>query len=607
MKDLLRSSSATASDSVTTDRALASRLAQFSLLCGNLVWILAGTGATAIALSLAPVAALSSTFKAFWLAFIFAMLAIRFYCLFHWRSHPATQSNVEFRLNLATLLTFMTACAFGLFGYLAIDPSNQLVSLLIIMALTGMVATATAAVAFLLPMYILFILPVMLPVSFRLYSFGEAYAFWIAGLILLYLAVNIGVSRSIRASVLRSIELRFENMDLLEDLKHQHHRAEASLAREEKANLAKSKFLAAASHDLRQPLHSLRLFTATLEMRTRNSQHKVLVNQIDSSVKSLEELFDALLDISKLDAGTIDVNRQHVDLKPLLQSLDEEFRPLALQKGLTFNIKHQHHAIHTDTILLERLIRNLLNNAIRYTESGHVHVSMEERADRLWISVTDSGIGIPDDDRLRIFDEFVQLGNDERDRNQGIGLGLSIVRRIADLLDIELKVQSASGGGSTFLLGVPVGDVAQCITSSSPEPQMVDHVSSLFVLVIDDEEDACLALEGLLETWGCVVMCAQSGAEAVQQLDEIGDVPDLIISDYRLRDGETGGSVIDQVRQHLDIDLPAIVLTGDIAPERLKDIQALGFPLLHKPCEPDLLRQEIAIQTTPANLILQTG
>lgn len=586
--------------SVNGQRLIETRLAQFSLLCGNLLFLIPGTALAALALALAVQETLSPAFRLVWFLILSVILLMRAGFLRHWLKVPATELNVHTRLHIASALAFSTACCFGVFGYLAVSLDTPLTSLLVIMVLTGMVASSTAAISHLLPMYLMFILPLMIPAGVRMFTFHEPSTSWLGGLIFLYLAVSIGSSRSIRASILRSIQLRFENVELLDDLKHQHQRAEASLAREEKANLAKSRFLAAASHDLRQPLHSLRLFTATLEMQTRNTQHKTLVGQIDSSVKSLEELFNALLDISKLDAGTVNVEHQHVFLDNLLSQIEGEFKPLAWQKKLDFSVQLDGYVVHTDAILLERLIRNLVGNAIRYTQRGRVSVSAYADEGQVWVSVSDTGVGIPVADQAKIYEEFVQLGNTERDRNQGIGLGLSIVKRLADLLDVQVLLDSTVGKGSIFHVGVREGDESQCRLSDKAAELPSDHVGSLFILVVDDEEEACLAVEGLLETWGCVVMCASSGDTALQQLHEIGDVPDLIISDYRLRDDETGGDVIARVREQLGIELPAIILSGDIAPERLKQINALGFPLVHKPCEPQALRQLIARETTPS-------
>ncbi|MFK7858427.1 MAG: hybrid sensor histidine kinase/response regulator [Granulosicoccus sp.] len=593
---------------VESARDLDSRRAQFSLLRSNLVWIIPGSAFAALVMASATGEQLSLTFRLSWFGVICAILLARTFVLMSWFKEPVTVQNLPSRMRVATILSTLTACCFGYIAFLAISLESPATSLLVYMLVTGMVATATATISYMPGMYLFYIIPLMMPIALRTVNLDAPSALWIGMLAILYIFVSVGSSRTIRASILRSIELRFENVELLEDLKHQHQRAEIALAREEKANLAKSRFLAAASHDLRQPLHSLRLFTATLEMQTRDTQHKTLVNQIDSSVKSLEELFNALLDISKLDAGTFVVDRQHVFLDTLLNQIEGEFKPLALEKNLEFRVRHSGKIVLTDPILFVRLIRNLVGNAIRYTPSGFVDVSADCYDGRVWITVADTGVGIPAADQVRIYDEFVQLSNDERNRSQGIGLGLSIVRRLADILDVKIRLSSTVGQGAVFSVGVTEGDESQCRFSQSPERQASDHVPSLFILVVDDEEDVCLAIEGLLETWGCIVMCASSGDAAIQQLHEIGDTPDLIISDFRLRNGETGGNVIVNIRKALGVELPAIILSGDISPERLLDIKSLGFPLLHKPCEPDALRQLIARETMPKNeLVSQAG
>jgi len=566
------------------------RVAKFVLLCGNLVWIIVGTFLAASALFLALQEQLPLKARLVWFGVIVVLSLIRALLLRKWNSDPTTVDNVDQRIMIATLMATIMASCFGTLAFFAVSENNPLISLLVVMVMTGMVASATASISHLVPMYVLFILPLMLPVSFRLFSFSESGYHWIAGLILLYLVICLGTSRSIRSSIMHSINVRFENLSLLENLQHEKRRAEEALNRAESANHAKSKFLAAASHDLRQPLHSLRLFTATLELQTRETRHKSLVSKIDSSVKSLEDLFNALLDISKLDAGTFTVSNQHVHLDSLLSQIEAEFKPVAQEKQLQFNVVLDDHVVYTDALLLERLIRNLASNAIRYTNSGQITISTEADNEKVWVSITDTGIGIPLADQSRVFEEFVQLGNVERNRNQGIGLGLSIVKRLSDLLDVKIKVKSSLGSGSTFTIGVPLGDADKCLYSSAFQNVSTELVDSLFVLVIDDEEEVCLAIEGLLETWGCIVMTAISGDAAILQLQEIGEMPNIVVSDYRLRDGETGGDVIRRVRDFFGKEIPAIILTGDIAPERLIEIKALGYPMLHKPCEPnDLL------------------
>ncbi|WP_430878186.1 ATP-binding response regulator [Granulosicoccus sp. 3-233] len=580
---------------VWQQREQGTQIDKFILLCSNLVWIISGSVLAALALFVALHDQLPLHFRLTWLIVVLTISAVRFRCLRHWNQTSTTAENVKGRIVLATLLSFSFACCFGVISFFAVSENDPLGNLLVVMMVTGLVASATAAVVHLLPMYVMYIFPIMLPVAYRFSGFEQVGYHWIAGLILLYLFITLGISRSIRGSIVQSINMRYENQNLLESLREQKQRAEAALELAEQANHAKSKFLAAASHDLRQPLHSLRLFTATLELQTRDTQHKTLVSQIDSSVKSLEDLFNALLDISKLDAGTLSVEKKDIYLDSLLAQIEGEFKPLAAEKQLFFDVELADHVIFTDALLLERLIRNLASNAIRYTEEGGVVLSTRVERGRVWLSIEDTGVGIPEADRKRIFEEFVQLGNVERDRNQGIGLGLSIVKRLAALLSVEIRTESTDGGGARFLVGMPLGDRSKCqyLPVGFVETPG-EQVDSLFVLVIDDEEEVCLAIEGLLETWGCIVMTAVSGDAALQQLDEIGEMPDVVISDYRLRQGETGGDVIRRIREHLQTEIPAIILTGDIAPERLKDIKLLGYPMLHKPCEPDMLRKLLA-------------
>ncbi len=580
---------------VHQQREQGNQIDKFVLLCSNLVWIISGSVLAALALFTALQEQLPLQFRLTWLVTVLAISVVRFRFLRHWNQVPTTSANVQRRILLATVLSCSFACCFGIISYFAVSENDPLGNLLVVMMVTGLVASATAAVVHLLPMYLLYIFPIMLPVAYRFYTFEQVGYHWIAGLIVLYLFITLGISRSIRGSIMHSINMRYQNQNLLNSLREEKQRAEDALELAEQANRAKSKFLAAASHDLRQPLHSLRLFTATLELQTRNTQHKTLVSQIDSSVKSLEDLFNALLDISKLDAGTLSVEKRHFYLDSLLAQIEGEFKPLAGEKQLYLDVELADHVIFTDALLLERLIRNLASNAIRYTENGGVTLSTSVEDGRVWLSIEDTGVGIPEADRQRIFEEFVQLGNVERDRNQGIGLGLSIVKRLALLLGVEVRADAAPSGGARFLVGLPLGDRSKCqyLPVGFVETPG-EHVDSLFVLVIDDEEEVCLAIEGLLETWGCIVMTATSGSAALQQLDEIGEMPDVIVSDYRLRHGETGGDVIHRIREHLQTDVPAIILTGDIAPDRLKDIKLLGYPMLHKPCEPAVLRKLLA-------------
>lgn len=574
------------------------RIEKFLLIRENLPLVMAGAIVAALAFFVFLEKDLSLKVRVSWFSLVVFLTLVRAVVLRYWYIRETTRKNINQRIAIASLLAFMMSSTFGYFGYLGVSESNVFSSLLILMVLTGIVAASTGTTAFLFPMFLMVVVPLTLPATVKMFGFEQEFYQWVSVLTLIYVVVCTGAAQKVNASVAQSIDMRFDNQDLLENLQLEKQRAEESLKREAHANQAKTKFLAAASHDLRQPLHSLRLFTATLELQTRDTRHKTLVSQIDTSVKSLEELFNALLDISKLDAGTLPVNKQHVHLQCLLLQLQSDFQPLAAEKGIEFICDLEECVVYTDLVLLERIIRNLISNAIRYTPAGTVTLSTERQGGCLSISVTDTGPGISTEDQFRVFDEFVQLNNDQQESGQGIGLGLSIVKRLATLLDIPIVLVSQPSFGAAFSVKVPIGqpDVAAC--EGNEVDYIVDAVENLFVLVLDDEPSVGLAIEGLLEVWGCIVMIAVSGDAAVMQLEEIGEIPDVIISDYQLGNNKTGGSAIQQVRNYLDKETPAIILTGDIAPERLLAIKKLGFPMLHKPCEPDALRKLLAQQAS---------
>jgi len=578
------------------NRALDTRVEKFLLVCENSPLILAGSIVAALALFFFLEKDLSVELRISWLVFVVTTIVIRSLFLRYWFTNKTTRYSVNLRIAIASILVFLSSSAFGYYAYVGISEVNVFSSLLVLMFLTVMVAGTTGTKAFLFPMFVLSVVPLILPVSIKMFGFEQEFYQLVAVLSLVFLAVCSAAAKIVNASVTNAITMRFDNQTLLENLQHEKQRVDAALMREADANRAKSNFLAAASHDLRQPLHSLRLFTATLALQTRDTSHKTLVSQIDTSVQSLEELFNALLDISKLDAGTMTANNEHVQLHDLMLQLQSDFMPLAEEKNIEFVCDVQECVVYTDIVLLERLIRNLISNAVRYTAAGTVTLSTIQQDDCLLISVMDTGPGISPENQSRVFDEFVQLSGNSQASDQGIGLGLSIVKRLCVLLDIPISLNSQPGLGATFSVKVPYGLSEKC------RPVEVvnyaeDNVESCFVLIIDDEPAVCLAVEGLLETWGCVVMTAVSGNAAVSQLKEIGETPDVIISDYQLRNNETGGYAIKLVRDFLGEQVPAIILTGDIAPERLMAIKQLGFPMLHKPCEPDALRMLLAQQT----------
>jgi signal transduction histidine kinase/CheY-like chemotaxis protein len=360
----------------------------------------------------------------------------------------------------------------------------------------------------------------------------------------------------------------------------------------EAANLAKSRFLAAASHDLRQPLHALNLFVAQLRGETDPVEKGRVVTRIDAAVVAMNELFNALLDISKLDAGVLAPSISEFPVDHLLKRIEMTFMAAAREKGLRLRVVSNDAWVRSDFILLERILLNLVSNAVRYTIQGGVVVGCRRHAGRLRIEVWDSGIGIPKDQRRNIFGEFYQLAATELDRRGGLGLGLAIVDRLCRLLNHPIEVTSQLGRGSRFAISVPLGSPLR--SAEHPPQAAVDQATGKFVVVIDDDALVLDGMRGVLKSWGCSVVTASSESDALAALTEHERPPDLIISDYRLGDGKTGFELIERLRGTFGASIPAFLISGDTAPERLHEASASGYYLLHKPVLPITLRAVIS-------------
>jgi signal transduction histidine kinase/CheY-like chemotaxis protein len=370
--------------------------------------------------------------------------------------------------------------------------------------------------------------------------------------------------------------------------------AEANLADKsrqlEMADRYKSHFLASASHDLRQPLHALNLFVAQLQTEKKPAERKRLVSRIDAAVASMNELFEALLDMTKLEAGILQANPAEFAMQRLLDRIETTFAELADKKGLSLRVVPCSAWVRSDPIQLERILFNLVGNAVRYTARGGVVVGCRLRATQLRIDVCDTGAGIPEDERQSIFTEFYQLATPAPDRKAGLGLGLAIVDRLGRLLGHPVQLESHLGRGSRFSVSVPL---AAELRDTVPLPvalQAADVARGKRVMVIDDDVLVLDGMRGILQSWGCRVHTASSGAAALASVADGGGQPDLIISDLRLADGESGIEVIERLREALGATVPAFVISGDTAPERLREASAGGYHLLQKPVSPMTLR-----------------
>jgi signal transduction histidine kinase len=362
----------------------------------------------------------------------------------------------------------------------------------------------------------------------------------------------------------------------------------------EMANTYKARFLAAASHDLRQPLHALNLFIAQLHNDHPDAGERTrLVSQIDAAMSAMNELFDSLLDMSKLDAGILTPKITELPVDRLLKRLQTTFAQAAREKGIRLKIVPSRAWIRSDPILLGRILLNLLSNAVRYTANGGVVVGCRNDGGMLRIDVCDTGEGIPEDKQKEIFAEFYQLDTSDRDRLGGLGLGLSIVDRLAQLLGHTIKLTSKPGKGSRFSVLVSVAAERPEIDEFRTSPAVADRAKDKLIIVMDDDALVRDGMRGILSGWGCRVVAAASDKEALAQLSNGVARPDLIISDYRLADGHSGISAIAHLRSKLGEMIPAFLVSGDTGPERLREVNASGHQLLHKPLSPMALRTVI--------------
>jgi PAS domain S-box-containing protein len=349
-------------------------------------------------------------------------------------------------------------------------------------------------------------------------------------------------------------------------------------------NRAKSRFLAAASHDLRQPLTTLNLLNRVAYRHAgENATLRATLDRQQLALDSMSDLLASVLDISKLDSGAVSANPLVCGLSDLFDRLRSDFEPQAADKGLSLIVERTTEAAVTDPELLRRLLGNLLSNAIRYTQTGRVSLACTRAGAELAIEVGDTGIGIPRDELEKIFDEFYQVDRDTQ-RPEGLGLGLSIVRRIAALLRSNVTVRSTPGEGTVFRVTVPRSDHALAATKATT---VANARHGGRILVVDDEPAVAEATRLLLELEGFEVRVASSETEALEQLD--GYAPDIVVSDYHLRRGETGVRVVTAVRERLQSPIPVIFMTGDTARSAAERSKIQNARLISKPIRADEL------------------
>lgn len=506
-----------------------------------------------------------------------------------WRAIPREGLDAQARLRIARYLPLVpglaNAGAVLFFPYLS-DLGRSIVTLILAGLTTGGINSSAGY----MPLYLAYLIPVMsalilgwaiIPLDAQDQWLGKA----MVPMLIIYALTMVNLARG---------NFRIFKMAITKRLSETHlnQRLRAALDQAENANAAKTRFLAAASHDLRQPLHSLSLFFATLRLQITKSDNIVLLNHIDQALSALQSQMSTLLDMSKLDAGMVKLDWQSFALTRLLEPLRTAYQPVAAQHGIALHVTCPPHLIvNSDTEQLSRVLRNLVDNAVKYTSHGAVHIHAFEWNDQIKVRITDTGCGIAQALHGQVFEEFFQVDNPERDRNRGLGLGLSIVRRLAILLYLELELQSTPGAGTTVMLTIPRGSTQVRPLPAADTRDWQPSVPMCNVLVLDDEAAVRAGMAALLQRMGCEVLLAASIDEALAQAAIRS--PDLVLADLRLRGEESGITAVQRLR-HKQPGLPAIIITGDTAPDRLRQAQAANLPVLHKPVAADTLMAAIA-------------
>jgi PAS domain S-box-containing protein len=374
------------------------------------------------------------------------------------------------------------------------------------------------------------------------------------------------------------------------------HEAEAGLieAKEsaEQANRSKSRFLAAASHDLRQPIYALSIFIATMAKRVSDPKSRDLIAKMEQAIESTNKLLVAVLDISKLEAGVVEADMSDFPVQDIFDQLMTEFAPLAEAYGNRLSVVPTSLAVRSDRILLESILRNLVSNAVRYTSDGRILMGCRRDGGAVRFEIWDTGIGIPQDKQEVIFEEFHRLDDPSVVVEAGLGLGLAIVERAAKLLGYEIELESEPGRGSMFRFTVPAGVAIRAGGDSGIIAHLVppSMLRGAVVAVIDDDRDLQDAVVQQLTGWGCDCVAKNSADSVVAALTSAERTPDLVIADYHLGDGKTGIEAIQAIRRQWDADIPAVIITGDDSGEPEWQAKEMNLPLMKKPVRAARLR-----------------
>lgn len=502
------------------------------------------------------------------------------------KPRPQAKSTAHFLMFANAVL----GINWGLLAWVAVDGVSIFNSIIVIAVLVSLLVGLMNTLSPIFPLYVIACITMTGVASAKLLTL-EHTEFNNVGLFSMVTCIIFMImGRDMNMQGKKNIHLQFDKIDLIDQLGRETEKVRAAQHIAETANQAKTKFLAAASHDIRQPIHALGLFLEVLARSPLSHYQQQVLHNANAAFEASADMLNTLLDFSRIEAGVVDVQQRAFYLQPILHKLENEMAPLAASKNLVYRTKESNAVVMSDPSILELILRNLISNAIRYTDKGGVLIACRDRGNHTVLEIWDTGIGIDPIHHDNIFNEFYQLGNTERDRRKGLGLGLAIVRGYTHRLKHSLLFASTPGRGSVFKIELFNANALPVDDNTTIKPIEFTTLNAR-VLIVDDDETVRQGMVDLLQAWGCQCDAADSIDESVA-LAGVRQ-PDLIISDFRLRNLQTGAQAIEQVRQICGTDLPALLITGDTAKDRLIDATQSGIPLLSKPVSPSVLYRKV--------------
>ncbi|MGH1427917.1 MAG: ATP-binding protein [Arenicella sp.] len=510
-----------------------------------------------------------------WLFCIACFIAFRAIQGFQFSRCPINSKKAQFWEKLIYIYTIGAGLTWGLSPYV-FQPETTHEQIFTALYACGLIAAAVVSLSARMIDYLLFTGSIAAcMISFHLTS-DYPYSNLTGLLFFIYYAASSGFARNVKLLQQASIDLIEKNIDLIDDLMVEKENAERS-------NKEKTRFIANASHDLRQPLHALGLYLDSLGSDRPIEEKQEVLEKSKRSLKSLDDLFSSLLDISNIDAGAITIAPLHFRLSQLFEQITDQVRGSANEKNIHVHIDVDYeHIVFCDPVLTGRCLRNVVINAIKHSACSDIYLSTVKHDRHIEIKIADNGKGIPKENLGSIFEEFHQLDNPHRDRQKGLGLGLTIVKRLLELQGHQFSIDSVINKGTDFHIFLPHGNKGYINNIMYDDKKIKKIQFTKSILVIDDEQQVLDGMGIILSDWEQKIQLASSVEDAVKMIGE-GFSPDVIISDYRLQNNTTGADAIEQIKSKLNAKTQIVFVTGETEPNKIKEIRAHGYPLIHKP------------------------